>query len=159
MDVVVRYLGGIPVLALDQYGFLIAPQHEVDAAIVALATRARSAVFDVEAEVTVVVREELMSGAIKLVFMLIVFFVGVTFIRGQLEKLQTSLVPVRTERVATPRPATQSSRPASTRPPATAASRSPNGIQRMSDEELAEWERKNRESMEILERTTPELQH
>ena len=104
-------------------------------------------------------REELISGAIKLVFMLIVFLVSFAFIRTQLDKLQTSLAPAsRSERLATPRTAPPPPHPASARPPVTAASQRPNGMQRMTDEELAEWERRNRESMEILERTTPELQ-
>lgn len=100
--------------------------------------------------------ESLKELALKLVFGAIVVLVGFLFIRSQIQNLKSSLVPP----TARPAASAPQSAPAATFPPQRSQSvAAPQYTQPppMTPEQLKEWERKNAEAMEVLERTTPSV--
>lgn len=104
-------------------------------------------------------KEEMTDSLMRFALAAVLGLVFLFFVRHQLEKLRTALTPpARAERAATSPAVPPASPRTLAASPAAAPARPAQGMQRMTKEELAEWERKNRESMEILERTTPELQ-
>lgn len=100
--------------------------------------------------------EALKEVMLKLLFAAILALIGFLFIRSQLNTLQSNLAPPNARPVVSePRPTVNPSRPA----PRTAPVQ-PERYQQpppMTPEQLKEWERRNAEAMEVLERTTPSV--
>lgn len=100
--------------------------------------------------------EEVKEALLKLLVGAVLVLIAFLFIRSQIQNLQDNLVrpttrPAASSPQATPTtiPAPQVSRPVHAPPPTQPLPMTP--------EQLKEWERKNAEAMEILERTTPSV--
>jgi Holliday junction resolvase len=100
--------------------------------------------------------EALKEVALKLLFGAIVALIAFLFIRSQLNTLQSNLTapgtrPAASEPRTSPSASNPTPRPAPVQPERFEASPP------MTPEQLKEWERKNAEAMEVLERTTPSV--